>query len=162
LIDEKGKIHYSTNTKDFTQKSPYERIYEKLETVDPAFTVDALLVSGTLSQNPSEGALRGEPNGSPQARDRGGESAVQDQALIGPNKFIIDAEGGRFIYSFPVYDSLNLYKGSAVFYVSVRDLERSLTRKGIIESSDRMAATPSGYILNADALALAELTPEIH
>ena len=52
-------------------------------------------------------------------------------------RIIFDGTQDRIIYSFPFYDSYDLYRGSVVFYEAASDFNRYLVAKNIITISDR-------------------------
>lgn len=64
-------------------------------------------------------------------------------------KITFDDAGERLIFSFPFHDSLDVYRGSALFYLSVRAVSERLVREGQAKIGDdvSVAANPGGFVL---------------
>jgi hypothetical protein len=64
------------------------------------------------------------------------------------SKLIMDRERDRIIFSFPFYDSMDVYRGTALFSVSVRAAARRLVSMGRIKIGDDVTVinTPPGII----------------
>ena len=54
----------------------------------------------------------------------------------GAPKYIMDEKSGRVIFSYPFYDSMDVYRGTALFYVSINSLAEMLIAKNRINVSD--------------------------
>jgi hypothetical protein len=76
--------------------------------------------------------------------------------------FIIDAEKNRIIYQFPFYDHLNIFKGTALFYMAKRSLKNELIKQAILEEGRSFSLVHElGYVFNVDVNRYAELQNEI-
>lgn len=68
---------------------------------------------------------------------------------MGAEEIIIDRDSGTLIYSFPFFDILDIYKGSALFYVSVRSLRDSLMQQNIILPGESLGIVGSrGFVID--------------
>jgi hypothetical protein len=69
----------------------------------------------------------------------------------GRAKFTMDSQGERIIFSFPFFDSMNVYHGTALFTVSVRALSERLVADGRIKVSDSVYVimSPAGVVLGS-------------
>jgi hypothetical protein len=69
----------------------------------------------------------------------------------GRAKFTMDSQRERIIFSFPFYDSLNVYHGTALFTVSARALSERLVADGRLKVSDSVyvIADPPGFVLGS-------------
>jgi hypothetical protein len=69
------------------------------------------------------------------------------------SKIIFDENGETLFFSFPFYDSLELYRGTAVFTLSVRSLSRYLAAAGRVKIGEEIAliSTPPGIVLDLPA-----------
>ncbi|MDR1636765.1 MAG: hypothetical protein LBR93_05450, partial [Treponema sp.] len=83
--------------------------------------------------------------------DEGGELPFKDVEVPGQGraKIVFDEAGERLVFSFPFYDSLDVYRGSALFYLSVRAVAERLVREGLAKIGDdvSVAANPGGFVL---------------
>ena len=69
----------------------------------------------------------------------------------GAAKFTMDERNDRIIFSFPFIDSMDVYRGTALFSVSVRALAEKLIAEGRIKISDDVSVvrSPPGIILGS-------------
>ena len=49
------------------------------------------------------------------------------------SSYIIDANDGRIIYQFPFYDHLDIFKGTALFYLSEKDVRNLIITTAVLE-----------------------------
>jgi hypothetical protein len=76
--------------------------------------------------------------------------------------FIIDAENNRLIYQFPFYDHVDIFKGTALFYVSKRDLKNDLIKQNVLEEGrDFSLVDRRGYLFNIDVDENSEIKEEL-
>jgi hypothetical protein len=63
-------------------------------------------------------------------------------------KMVFDGAGGRIIFSFPFYDSFDIYRGVALFDVSTRTLTDALATAGKISAIDNLVlcVNPEGIV----------------
>jgi hypothetical protein len=63
-------------------------------------------------------------------------------------KLILDKTGGRIIFSFPFYDSLDIYRGMALFDVSIRTLTEGLVVAGRASTAEPLTlyVIPEGIV----------------
>jgi hypothetical protein len=66
----------------------------------------------------------------------------------GRAKIVLDEADERLIFSFPFYDSLDVYRGSALFYLSVRAVTERLIREGLVKMGDDVSVVPGGFVLD--------------
>ncbi|MDR0602369.1 MAG: hypothetical protein LBG42_08305 [Treponema sp.] len=73
------------------------------------------------------------------------EVAVQNQ---GDSRIILDQDGDRVIFAFPFYDSLDVYRGTALFTLSVRAVAEYLVSTGRIRIGDDVVilSNPQGVL----------------
>jgi len=66
-------------------------------------------------------------------------------------KLTMDEQNDRIIFSFPFKDSMDVYHGTALFYVSVRTLAERLIAGGRLKVSDNISVInePSGILLDS-------------
>ena len=66
-------------------------------------------------------------------------------------KFIMDDKNDRIIFSFPFYDSMDVYRGTALFYVGARAIAERLIAEGRLKISDNVSviAEPAGILLGS-------------
>jgi len=64
-------------------------------------------------------------------------------------KFTLDEQHDRIIFSFPFYDSMNIHRGTAFFYVSIRSFSERLIAEGSLKISDSISVIrePPGILL---------------
>ncbi|MCF7928184.1 MAG: hypothetical protein K9L68_04370, partial [Spirochaetales bacterium] len=84
-------------------------------------------------------------------------TADPQKLLVSENeepKVLLDSSLNALIYSFPSYDTYDIYRGSALFYLSTEGLQTHLVEEGVIgvgtniiltESSGLVFGLPSGY-----------------
>jgi hypothetical protein len=67
----------------------------------------------------------------------------------GRGKIVFDEANERLVFSFPFYDSLDVYRGSALFYLSARAVSHRLIREGLIKIGNEVSVTanPGGFVL---------------
>jgi hypothetical protein len=73
----------------------------------------------------------------------------QIEALNGGNmKITFDNPGGRIVFSFPFYDSLDVYRGTALFALSLRGVTEQLIREGRIKAGESLSllGDPMGLV----------------
>jgi hypothetical protein len=70
-----------------------------------------------------------------------------------PAKYTIDGEEDRILFSFPFYDSFDVYRGTAVFSLSVKTLSDRLISEGRILVGQDIAVTtePPGFLSGISA-----------
>jgi hypothetical protein len=83
--------------------------------------------------------------------DTDGDSLPFDRVLVSrqeQGKLILDKAGGRIIFSYPFYDSLDVYCGVALFDVSTRTLTDALATAGRASVLEGLAlcANPEGIV----------------
>lgn len=63
-------------------------------------------------------------------------------------KITFDDRGDRIIFSFPFYDSFNIYRGTALFSLSLRAVTEQLIREGRIKVGENVSIinSPSGFV----------------
>ena len=66
-------------------------------------------------------------------------------------KFIMDEKGDRIIFSFPFYDSMDVYRGTALFTLSINALAERLISEGRMKVSDSISVInePAGILLGS-------------
>ena len=69
----------------------------------------------------------------------------------GTPKYTMDGNGERIIYSFPFVDSMNVYRGTAVFSVSVRALAEKLISEGRLKVNEDVSiiSSPPGVLFGS-------------
>jgi hypothetical protein len=77
-----------------------------------------------------------------------------DDISVGPNekiKYTMDDSGDRIIFSFPFYDSMDVYRGTALFTLSVRALAERLITAGCLNPTDDISVirTPRGVVFGS-------------
>jgi len=67
----------------------------------------------------------------------------------GEPKFVMDERGDRIIFSFPFHDSMDVYRGTALFSISVNALAQRLIVEGRLKVSDNISVIgePAGILL---------------
>jgi hypothetical protein len=63
-------------------------------------------------------------------------------------KITFDDRGDRIIFSFPFFDSFNIYRGTALFSLSLRAVTEQLIREGRIKVGENVSIlnSPSGFV----------------
>jgi hypothetical protein len=66
-------------------------------------------------------------------------------------KFTMDEQGDRIIFSYPFNDSMDVYRGTALFYVSIRALAEKFVSEGRLKVSDSISVIrePPGILLGS-------------
>ncbi|MCL2759777.1 MAG: hypothetical protein FWD22_06150 [Treponema sp.] len=66
-------------------------------------------------------------------------------------KYTMDEHGDRIIFSFPFRDSMDVYRGTALFTVSIRALAEKLIAEGRLKVSDNISVIrdPAGILLGS-------------
>jgi len=69
----------------------------------------------------------------------------------GSAKYTMDEKGGRIVFSFPFIDLMDIYRGTAIFSVSVRALAEKLIAEGRLKSSDGVSvvSSPPGILFGS-------------
>jgi hypothetical protein len=69
----------------------------------------------------------------------------------GSAKFTMDQQSDRIIYSFPFFDSMDVYRGTAIFTVSVRALGEKLIAEGRLKINDNISVvgSPPGILFGS-------------
>jgi hypothetical protein len=68
-----------------------------------------------------------------------------DRAAVsdgGPPRLNFDGEGERFIFSFPFYDSFSVYRGTALFSLSVRAAAERFIAEGRLKAGEDLSLVP--------------------
>ena len=89
------------------------------------------------------------------------ESTVLITKAGEPPRLIIDGSGQRFIYSFPIVDSFENYRGAALFYVSKRDLSEYLLRFPALDFRELSLVGQLGLVINFPASAVPLVAPTL-
>lgn len=66
----------------------------------------------------------------------------------GKAKYTMDGQGGRIVFSYPFIDSMDVYRGTAIFSVYVRSLAEKLIAEGRLKASDGVSviSSPPGIL----------------
>jgi hypothetical protein len=77
----------------------------------------------------------------------------------GEGRFIFDGPGERLIFSCPFTDSMDVYRGSALFTFSVRAVTDYLIREGRIEVGEDVSviSSPGGFLFGLPAMETGDL-----
>ena len=77
----------------------------------------------------------------------------------GKAKFTMDDAHDRIIFSFPFFDSMEVYRGTALFTLSVRALAEKLVAEGRLKANDDVSVTgiPPGVVLGTPATSREEM-----
>ncbi len=94
------------------------------------------------------------------------DTSLPEEALLlsegESGDYIIDAENNRLIYQFPFYDHVDIFKGTALFYVSKRDLKNDLIKKNVLEEGrDFSLVDRRGYLFNINVEENSEIKEEL-
>jgi hypothetical protein len=81
----------------------------------------------------------------------------------GNPRIILDDKGERLIFSMPFYDSFDIYRGTALFYLSLRAVSVRLINEGRINIGEDVSIiqSPAGIILGLPAIGKETLIPII-
>src|SRR6056297_131252 len=74
-----------------------------------------------------------------------------------PKDIIIDDEQNRFIYQFPLFDDLEQFRGTALFYVDKNSLQHFLVSRGFLQVGRQINLTENGYLFFGEGLAVDEI-----
>ena len=77
----------------------------------------------------------------------------------GSPKFVMDEKSERIVFSFPFYDSMDVYRGTALFNVGARAIAEKLISEGRLKVSDNVSvvADPSGILLGSPEVSKADI-----
>jgi hypothetical protein len=86
--------------------------------------------------------------------------ASSDQAGL---KLIFDEDGHRILFSFPFYDSFDVFRGTALFSLSTRAVAERLIEEGRIKVGETVSilSEPMGIVLGAPLVSENALMPDI-
>src|SRR6056297_2406842 len=73
------------------------------------------------------------------------------------NDVLIDADSNRFVYKFSLFDDLDQFRGTALFYVDKTSLELFLVKKDLLQVGREVNLTENGYLFFGEGLAEEEL-----
>src|SRR6056297_1990079 len=74
-----------------------------------------------------------------------------------PKDIIIDDEQNRFIYQLPLFDDLEQFRGTALFYVDKNSLQYFLVSRGFLQVGRQINLTENGYLFFGEGLAVDEI-----
>ena len=67
------------------------------------------------------------------------------------NKLMLRQDENTLVYAFPFYDTLSIFKGTALFYVSSKSVRNHLLKQGVLQTGqDFSIIESSGFILRFD------------
>ncbi|MFO7729690.1 MAG: hypothetical protein R6V86_02890 [Spirochaetia bacterium] len=70
---------------------------------------------------------------------------------------VIDDTQNRFVYQFPLYDDLDQFRGTALFYVDRNSLQHFLVSKGLLQVDRQINLTENGYLFFGEGLSVDEI-----
>ncbi|MCF7947890.1 MAG: cache domain-containing protein, partial [Spirochaetia bacterium] len=70
---------------------------------------------------------------------------------------LIDDEQNRFVYQFPLFDDLDQFRGTALFYVDKNSLQHFLVSRGFLQVGRQINLTENGYLFFGEGLAVDEI-----
>src|SRR6056297_863963 len=73
------------------------------------------------------------------------------------NDVLIDADSNRFVYKFSLFDDLDQFRGTALFYIDKTSLELFLVKKDLLQVGREVNLTENGYLFFGEGLAEEEL-----
>jgi len=78
-------------------------------------------------------------------------------------KFTMDEANDRIIFSFPFFDSMDVYRGTALFSLSVRALAEKLIAEGGLKASDDVSVirTPPGFVFGSPDTSKTEILEKV-
>jgi hypothetical protein len=76
-------------------------------------------------------------------------------------RLFLEAAGGRLLYCLPVSDARGTYRGCAVFFVAVQDLQAALAREGGLATRGLLLVDGSGALVNFPDAPRGELAQEV-
>jgi hypothetical protein len=79
-----------------------------------------------------------------------------------PSRIVFDSSEGQLVFSFPFTDSLDVYRGSALFTFSTRAVTERLIRQGQIGVGEELALvnSPNGFLLGLPSVEAGNLKQE--
>ncbi len=134
------------------QENFFGKLHEDLEALSMIRFVDKTGEKIYFSDNPAD--ILNETNFSKNYR-----SVIEIEESPSPGDLILDkGQSGSvviapslstFVYRLPVYDTFNVFQGTALFYVSVGGISTSLVKEGIININDTVQTIgEQGYLIN--------------
>jgi hypothetical protein len=97
--------------------------------------------------------------------NEGGDIPYEQVAVPnrGKPQITFDEAGERLVFSFPFYDSLDVYRGSVLFSLSAKAVAEQLFREGLIKIGEDVSviSKPGGFILGLPAGGKRPLVPLI-
>lgn len=74
-------------------------------------------------------------------------------------KYIMDEQGERVIFAYPFFDSMDVYRGTALFNIGIRTLAERLIAEGRLKVSDDIAVVgePPGILLGSPEVSKADI-----
>jgi hypothetical protein len=81
----------------------------------------------------------------------------------GSPRLVLDDAHGRIIFSFPFYDSLDIYRGTALFALSLSAAADQLISRGRINAGEHVAivAVPPGIIVGLPMVSMEEIIDKV-
>ena len=81
----------------------------------------------------------------------------------GSAKYTMDDKSERIIFSFPFHDSMDVYRGTALFNISVRTLAEKLIAEGRLNVSDNVSIIrePSGILLGSPETSKLDISEKV-
>ena len=78
-------------------------------------------------------------------------------------KFLLDEAGNRLIFSFPFYDSFDVFRGTALFSVSIRTVTSMLIREGSLPVVEDLTiiSNPPGFLSGVPVSAAAAIVSQV-
>jgi hypothetical protein len=75
------------------------------------------------------------------------------------SKFFMDEQSGRIIYSYPFRDSMDVYRGTALFTVSARAIVEKLAEQGRLKGSDNISIinAPVGVLFGSPEISKSDI-----
>ncbi|WP_461247390.1 hypothetical protein, partial [Treponema sp. R6D11] len=79
------------------------------------------------------------------------------------SKYTMDDTNDRIIFSYPFYDSMDVYRGTALFYLSARAVAEKLITEGILKPADDVSVIrdPRGIVFGSPSTSKAVLLGKI-
>ena len=80
-----------------------------------------------------------------------------------PSRFTMDEQNDRIIFSYPFYDAMDIHRGTAFFYVSIRSIAERLIAEGRLKISDGISviASPAGILLGSPEVSKADILGKV-
>ena len=78
-------------------------------------------------------------------------------------KYIMDERSERIIFSYPFYDSMDVYRGTALFKVGIRALAEKLVAGGRLKVSDAITVIgdPAGILLGSPEISKGDISDKV-